>query len=166
MHPLVKDMTGKKIGSLTPILYVGGKGGKWLCECECGNETEIPSYNLRRTDRPTLSCGKCNYPRSKKHNHTTETWKSPTYSSWDHMKQRVKGNHKYYKDVDMCESWLKFDNFLADMGERPSEDYLLHRIDNSKGYHPDNCEWKLKSQHISDHNKAYQKKHGKNKFGR
>jgi len=82
------------------------------------------------------------------------------------MKQRVKGNSKYYKDVDMCESWLKFDNFLEDMGERPSEKHLLHRIDNSKGYYPDNCEWKLKSKHMSDHNKEYQKKHGKNKFGR
>jgi hypothetical protein len=156
MHGLVKDITGQKFGKLTTIIYVGGSNGKWLCHCECGNECEVPSYNLRRKDRPTISCGCIRPERIKKHGHSKLNWKSPTYISWAKMKDRCLNPDerikKYYNKEMLCERWMKFENFLADMGKRP-EGYEIHRIDDSKGYSPDNCEWKDRILHRKEHTK-------------
>jgi hypothetical protein len=156
MHPLVKDMRGLKFGKLTPIEYVGGPNGKWLCECDCGNECEVPSYNLRRTDRPTISCGCIRPERIKKHGHTKLEghWKSPTYRTWCKMKDRCLNPDErmaqYYNKEMLCERWYQFENFLEDMGERP-DGCEIHRVDNDKGYSPDNCEWKDRILHRQEH---------------
>lgn len=83
---------------------------------------------------------------NKQHGHTTKTTSSPTYKSWHMMKQRCT-NPKYsqYNDyggrgITVCTQWLEFSAFLADMGVRPAG-ASLERLDNAKGYSPDNCVW-------------------------
>ena len=74
-------------------------------------------------------------------------WNTPTYSSWRSMKKRCLNiNHDQYprygaKGIMVCDEWLQFKNFLKDMGERPSKNHTLDRIDNSKGYFKSNCRW-------------------------
>lgn len=72
--------------------------------------------------------------------------KTPTYQSWQAMLKRCTNpNHIFYKyyggiGIKVCERWRKFENFLADMGERPA-DRSLDRINNDGNYEPGNCRW-------------------------
>ena len=76
---------------------------------------------------------------------------TPTYKSWQAMWQRCKSKEKakWYAGLTVCERWRDFSNFYADMGERPAGK-TLDRIDNAKGYTPDNCRWATPSEQQSN----------------
>ncbi len=69
---------------------------------------------------------------------------TPTYNSWRSMKQRCLNsnspdyNHYGGRGIMICERWMVFENFLADMGERP-KGMTLDREDNDGHYKPSNC---------------------------
>ena len=87
-------------------------------------------------------------PFEYKHGHaSTKTKKSsPTYRTWNAMTQRCNNpkHAKYWqygaKGITVHPRWLDFQNFLADMGERP-EGTTIDRIESAKGYEPGNCRW-------------------------
>lgn len=69
------------------------------------------------------------------------------HAAWSHMTQRCNNpkhpRYQHYggRGIKVCEHWLKFENFLADIGPAPSEELSLDRIDNNGNYEPGNVRW-------------------------
>lgn len=79
------------------------------------------------------------------------------YHCWINMRVRCTNkNHKQYKDyggrgITVCPEWMdSFEAFYQDMGNKPDASYSLDRIDNDKGYSPDNCRWATRSMQNSN----------------
>lgn len=150
----VVDLTGQRYGRLIVIELAGrdtrGRT-RWLCRCDCGATVTTASWYLRGGSRKSCGClqrevSAANRAKSKTHGHCPKLKPSRTYATWSTMIQRCNNpKHVHYAryggaGVAICERWLKFENFLADMGERP-DGHSLDRLDGSKGYDQSNCRW-------------------------
>ena len=82
--------------------------------------------------------------------------RTPEYICWCNLRQRCNNpNNPQYHDyggrgITVCERWDSFELFLEDMGERPSPEHSIERIDNDSHYGPDNCCWATKSEQLSN----------------
>ena len=156
------DLTGKIFNKLTVLGrcedYISPKGNKvvkWECICECGNKTKVIGSILKSNG--TKSCGCLNYePTNTIHNKRFST----EYSSWRSMKRRctepTNNTYKNYggRGIKVCDRWLEsFKNFYEDMGDKPSQNHSIDRIDVNGDYEPGNCRWiSLKEQQYNRRN--------------
>lgn len=143
----LRDLKGQTFGRLTvagPHRRIGDKTA-WPCRCECGAEVEVRSGDL--TSGKAKSCGCFRRERASEERTTHGLGKPPEYNVWHKMRRRCEDpeniDYAYYggRGITVCERWLAFENFYADMGPRPTPDHQIDRIDNSGNYEPANCHW-------------------------
>jgi AraC-like DNA-binding protein len=120
-----------------------------LCHCGCGGKTLIADRNkydgskwVQGKPRPYIA----NHHKNT-HRHATRGKEEPIYKTWRHMIDRCTNpNSDAYKDyggrgITICDRWRKFENFLADMGERPESKTIDRYPDKNGNYEPGNCRW-------------------------
>ena len=163
------DITNQRFGRLVALRPERNsrEGWHWLCICDCGKQTIARGVKLRGGD--TRSCGCSMYETKHGHSgrrHNGRRDRSPTYHSWVGMLTRCRNNkQRCYtnygsRGITVCERWHSFENFLADMGERPTG-LSLDRINNDGNYEPGNCQWATAKEQ-----RANQQRYGQKLFSR
>lgn len=140
------DLHGKKFGKWTveSFSHTGPQSERfWNCICDCGTRLKIDAGGLRYGSRN--QCLKCTWKetavRSRKHG---QSGGSKAYRAWGSMKQRCSNPYDpaYWQRIFVCDRWMNsFENFYEDMGDPPSPQHSLHRVDNDGNYEPENCIW-------------------------
>ena len=155
------DMTGRVIGRLLVIEECGRDAhGQvlWRCRCECGNEVIVRGSSLRNED--TTSCGCYRRDRAGEVHTTHGMHKTRLHSVWTNMLQRtgaVKGadekKKRRYQDrgITVCDEWLVFENFRDwALSHGYKEGLQIDRVDNDKGYCPENCRWVTPKENVNN----------------
>ena len=140
------DLVGKRFGKLIVLAFSGmteKHESRWVCQCDCGAVAVKDGAKLKRGS--LKSCGCLIYESvggPVKHGMA----KTGIYKQWHAMKSRcLNKNHKAYpyyggRGITVCDRWLMFENFYADMGDCP-DGMSIERKNNDLGYSLDNCKW-------------------------
>lgn len=136
-------LEGKKYNKLTILKYLrSNKLYKrvYLCQCDCGNLVELVGSSVKSGNNKACGCQKGN-PTHRLTNH-------PLYQKHADMKTRCsnENNEFYYcygaKGIKVCDEWLDFKSFYTwAINNGWKEGLTIERVDSSKDYEPDNCEF-------------------------
>jgi len=166
--PVKLSIVGRTFGKLTVISEAKPRRAKCgrkvycsICRCSCGKSCEFPNYCLTRGKRAIVSCGcdanarrvEWNKKHKLIHGHSIKGEVTSAYWCWTGMITRCYNpNTKNWpnyggRGISVCDRWRNsFQDFLSDMGMRPSPKHSIERKNNDGNYEPSNCKWGTRSE--------------------
>lgn len=137
------------------VLKEGERGKKGshptvIVQCRCGEIRERSIYDLRYGKTKSCGCWR-RETIAKRHRTHGESHKTAEYRAWKEMRgrcyRRTNTSYVWYgaRGIRVCRRWVKYENFLADMGRKP-KNTSLERRNNDGHYTPTNCYWASNAQ--------------------
>lgn len=150
------DLGGKTFGRLLVLSECAERNQDglviWRCRCDCGKEVLVAGASLKKGGTKSCGCRRLDHLRAlggRKRTHGKST--EPIYQVWRSMVKRCHlpsaSGYKNYggRGIKVCEAWMDFQAFYADMGDAPTG-LSIDRIDVNGDYEPSNCRWATQKQ--------------------